>query len=74
MRKDMTSRGAVKEVNGDHQKHRDKEQNVQEDFTGCSRLSHVILSSPHVRAAGGSREAALRDPKETEEREVSGGR
>lgn len=25
MRNDMTSRGAVKEVNGDHQKHRDKE-------------------------------------------------
>lgn len=54
MRNDMTSRGAVKEVNGDHQKHRDKEQNVQEDFTGCSRLSHVILSSIHYAPQAGA--------------------
>ena len=60
MRNDMTSRGAVKEVNGDHQKHRDKEQNVQEDFTGCSRLSHVILSSIHTRRRREPRRGATR--------------
>lgn len=60
MRNDMTSRGAVKEVNGDHQKHRDKEQNVQEDFTGCSRLSHVILSSIQYAPQAGARPPAER--------------